>query len=61
MKITFGAKRTGEERKPRGTTLFAGAGLVDSRSWPIFIGISQMIQLPDAENLRKIAKELDRT
>ena len=27
MKITFGAKkRTGEERKPRGTTLFAGAG-----------------------------------
>ena len=26
MKITFGAKRKGEERKPSGTTLFTGAG-----------------------------------
>ena len=26
MKIALGAKRTGEEREPSGTTLFTGAG-----------------------------------
>ena len=39
MKITFGAKkRTDEERKPRGTTLFAGAGCAgrpSRREWEI--------------------------
>ena len=38
MKITFGAKRTGEERIPRGTTLFAGAGLTK-----LFLKLDQML------------------
>ena len=42
MKITVGAKkRTGEERKPRGTTLFAGAGCAGR---PNVVGISHIIQ-----------------
>ena len=53
MKITFGAKRTGEERKPRGATLFAGAGCALTSCCPN----SQIIQkiLPHAESLEKIA------
>ena len=41
MRITFGAKqRTGEERKPRGTTLFAGAGCAGRPSRQILVKLS---------------------
>ena len=56
MRITFGAKqRTGEERKPRGTTLFAGAGCA-GRPFKNLVGFLQNFQkiLPTTENLKKV-------